>query len=351
MAEDVETPAAESSPAEPEPQPTIPSDPEAYAEWRQTGKLPDAPPSKREAPAPSTKPSVDEESEKGAPVSETGSNKGRSAEQRIKQLVSERDSIRAKLEALEAGKKDATAESSPAPAKDAKAESSPAPESPQRPVKPKQDSFDSWDAYETAQDKYLEDLADWKAGQRIEANRQRQLQDEMTREMDVRLDEAEVRYGEEAKPKIIKTAQTVFSDAWVAPAIKAALGRSEVLVDALYVMGSDEKELAAFLDLSKKDPLEALRKWFTVEALVKQELASMRPQGREDNIAPKRGPDGKFLPEQPAKRKIAPAPPVELNGNASPPGDQSERAAASGNFRAFAEDRNRKDFQRYKGQL
>ncbi len=160
---DTETPAAEPSPAAPadsaEPI-SVPTDPEAYAEWRQTGKLPDndGKPSKREASAPS-KSSVDEKSEKAAPVSETG-NKGRgNAETRIRELVAERDSFKARFEALEAGKKDVKAESSPAPAKDGKAESSPAPEGLKRPVRPKQEDFDDWASYGKAEDQYLEDLA------------------------------------------------------------------------------------------------------------------------------------------------------------------------------------------------
>ena len=359
---DVETPAAESSPAAPaatpEPQPaqvSVPSDPEAYAEWRQTGKLPekDDKPSKREAAAPSTKKSVDsEESESGAPVSETG-NKGReNAETRIKRLVAERDSYKAKLEALETGKKDAPADSSTAPVKGDKAESPTAPDALKRPVKPKQEDFDSWAEYETAQDKYLEDLADFKAAQRLEEHTQRQRQEAATQEMQKRLNEARERYGQEAEATIISTAKTVFDDAKVAPAIKAALGRSNVIVDALYVMGSDAEELSDFLNLSKNDPIEALRKWFTIEALVKQELSGSNGKEPAENGMPARGEDGKFLPakaEKPAKRE-APSPPRELGGNTGPPGDERERAVKTGDFRTFKQDADRRDMARFKGQ-
>lgn len=350
---DIESPVAESSPAEPAaatPEPSapvsVPTDPESYAEWRQTGKLPDKDdkPSKREASA-SSKTSVDEESEKGAPVSETG-NKGReNAETRIKRLVSERDSFKARLEALETGKKDAPAASSTAPAKDAKAESSTAQETDKRPVRPKQEDFDTWSAYEAAQDKYLEDLADYKASKRLEEHTQRQRQEAATREMQQRLDGARERYGQEAETKIISTAESVFADNGVAPALKAAIGRSDVIVDALYVMGSDAEELSEFLDLAKKDPLEALRKWFTVEALIKEELKS----GKAANGTP-RGPDGKFLAEKPAKRVEAPPPTRVLGGNSSPPGDERERAVKNGDFRAFKADADRRDMQRFRGQ-
>lgn len=353
--EPVVAPAAPSPAPAPEkaaetPLASIPTDPAAYAEWRQTGKLPgdktDEPPKKKEAPASSKAPSGDDSAEpsESSAASEAG-GKGRSnAETRIRQLVSERDSYKARLEALETGKKDAPAASSAAPVKDDKAAPSPATEELKRPVKPDQDSFDTWDAYEQAREQYYEDLADWKAAQRIEADRQRQRQEAQSKEMEGKLAEAKQRYGEEAEPRIVETAKTVFDDQQVPLAVKTALGRSSVLVDALYVMGSDAKEFAEFMRLAKQDPLEALRKWFTIEGLVKEELG-----GKGAAATPERGPDGKFLPEKPA-RKAAPAPPVELNGNSSPPGDQSERAAAAGNFAAFREERNLKDFRRHKGQ-
>jgi hypothetical protein len=355
---DVETPAAESSPAAPAatPEPTpaepvsVPKDPEAYAEWRQTGKLPEQDDKPKKEPSARSK-SVDEESEKGAPVSETGKQKGReNAETRIKQLLAERDTYKSKLEALEAGKKDAPAASSTAPAKDAKAESSTAPDL-QRPVRPKQEDFNDWGSYEAAQDKYLEDLADFKAAKRLEEHTLRQRQESATADMQKRLDDAKSRYGDEAETKITATAKTIFEDAKVAPALKAAIGRSDVIVDALYVMGSDEAEMSEFVDLAIKDPLEALRKWFTVEALVKEELAKS-PAKESPNGAPARGPDGKFLPERvekPAKRE-APSPPRELGGNSSPPGDERERAAKTGDFRSFKADADRRDLQRFRGQ-
>jgi hypothetical protein len=348
MAEDVETPAAASSPAEPQQTDiAIPTDPEAYAEWRQTGKLPDEPkPKKREAPA-ASKPSVDEESsESGAPVSETGKS-GRSAEQRIKQLVSERDTYRARAEALEAGKKDAPAESSPAPARHVSADSSTAPDASTGPVEPDQGDFDSWAAFKAAEKKYFQDLVTWGVKQEFQEERERQFREAQTREFQKLLDSAKERYGDEAESRIVSTAKQISNDDTLSKDLKTAIARSPVLVDAMYVMGSDEKEFSGFLDLAKKDPLEALRKWFTVEELVKQELGTASAK----SAAPQHGPDGKFLPPDKPARKFPPAPPIELNGNSSPPGDQSESAAASGNFRAFSSERNRKDLLRHKGQI
>lgn len=346
MAEDVETVSAESSTAETKPaEIAIPTDPKAYAEWRQTGKLPsDDKPSKGEDSATSKNKSDDEESEKAAPVSETGKSQGRNAETRIKQLAAERDQYKAKLEALETGRKDAPAESSPAPAKDVKAASSTAPAASTEPVEPNQDDFDDWGSYEIAKKAHFKALARWEARQIIEEERQAQRQDEMGRQMETRLNEAKARYGDEAETKILETAHSVFDDSGVVQPVKQAIGRSKVMVDALYVLGSDPAEFKQFIQLSHEDPLEAIRKWFTVEELVKQELskAGSKPAAGE---TPARGNDGKFLPA----KKSLPAPPVELNGNSSPPGDQSERAASTGNFSAFKADRDRKDLLKYKG--
>ena len=355
---DVETPAADPSPAAPPaPSPeadtpvSVPTDPEAYAEWRQSGKLPDPKPSKTDDSAPSKK-SADQKSEKGAPVSETGSKRQErgNAETRkqelnneIRELLAKRDELRREVEPEAAPrKKDVEAASSPA--RDGKAASSPA--ELQGPVEPEQDDFDTWDAYKAALRKYQKDLVDWTVSQHLEQHAIRQQQEAQAREMQQRLDRAKERYGTEAEPKIIDTARTVFDDTGVAPALKTAMGRSDVLVDALYVMGSDPDELSEYLDLARKDPLEALRKWFTVEALVKEELA--KGSAAKPSDGPPRGPDGKFL--QPAKVKVvAPAPPVELNGSASPPGDERERAAAAGNFRSFKTEADRRDMQRMRG--
>jgi hypothetical protein len=346
---DVETTAAESSPAAPAtPEKTpaaeaiqVPKDPEAYAEWRQTGKLPDQ--SLEEGDSAPSKSADPKKSEKAAPGPDPGKQRqGRTdadtrkeeLNREIRELLAKRDSLRQEVDP--AGKKDVKAEPSPAP-----------PQETARPVRPKQEDFDSWDAFETAQDKYLEDLADYKAAQRLEEHTLKQRQEAATQDMQKRLDAAKERYGDEAETKITTTAKSIFGDEKVAPALKAAIGRSDVIVDALYVMGSDADELSEFMNLAKNDPLEALRKWFTVEALVKEELKSGKPSGE-----PARGPDGKFQPEKidkPAKRE-APSPPRELGGSTAPPGDERERAAKTGDFRSFKAEADRRDMQRFRGQ-
>ena len=344
---DVETPAAPSPEAEPQQETpkaaetvSVPTNAEDYAKWRFSGELPDKKEPSSEDSAPSKKTSVTPDPEPGARNKRQGADARKEELNReIRDLIAHRD--RLKQETETPPKKDVARESStPQPAQ---------PEGPKRPVKPKQEEFDTWDKYETAKDKYDEDLADWKAGQKIEEFVQRTKQEQATKDMQVKLDEAKSRYGDEAEPKVLATAQSVFDNKQVAPAIKAAMTRSPVLVDALYVMGSDQAELDQYIDLAIKDPLEALRKFFTVEALVKAELQ----KNSKSNGTPERGEDGKFLSAEkpPARPKQAPPPPTELGGTSSPPGDEADRAAANGDVRRFMEERNRKDVQRWKGQI
>src|SRR5262252_7505771 len=257
-------PAPAETPQQPAPSPadgapSIPRDPEAYAAWRQTGKLPEAPPN-----GDSATPTQPKKGDSATHADNEGQEPERTKD-RVAELLAERHALRTELETLKAGKPGAKTDSPPKPAVDAKTDSSPKSES-KRPVKPKQDDFDSWDAYESAKDKYDEDLAAYKAQEMLDGHIQQQQKEAQTREMQSRLNEAKERYGAEAEPKIIGTAKTVFDDQAVAPVVKIAMGRSEVIVDALYVLGSDAEDFEKFIDLSKSDPLEAIRKWYTVEA-------------------------------------------------------------------------------------
>jgi len=354
---DVETPA-ESSPAAPAPQPqqssaeerqppevlAIPTDPGEYAEWRQTGKLPGKSKPSREAPAPSEPKSAGEEPEKAAPASDAGiKRQGRSnadtrkeeLNREIRDLLEQRDRIRQEVESH--GKKDVkAAEPSPAPAN-----------TDGEPVQPKEEDFSTWQEYKAAEKKYLGELTRWAARQAVLEHVQKQYAENEKQTLRTKLEEAKQRYGEEADTKIVATATELLGSEGVPDAIRAAINRSPVVVDALYVVGSDKQKFSEFLHLVKTDPLEALREWFTVEALVKQELA--KSSKSTESETPARGADGKFLPEKPVRPRIAP--PTELNGNSSPPGDERQRAAESGDFRSFKQAADRRDMLRFKGQL
>jgi len=355
---DVETPAAESSPAAEPPKAApaqapaddsgpleVPSDPEAYAEWRQTGKLPGRKPSKREESASSRISGDGDEPSESAPGSEPGSQAGkwsRNAQRRFDKIVAEREAFREEVEALKAQQATAAKQDAKPPESSSAA---PAPPSPEAPKKPRQENFQTWDAYEQALDEYNKASIRYEFEAKWREKEQQQQHKASEQAMQAKLNEATVRYGAEAEPKIYKTAATLFEDKQIHPDLKYAVTRSDVLVDALYVMGSYQDDFAKFLDLAKKDPLQAIYQWWTVENLVRQELAQTQPP--ETSETPPRAPDGRF---QPARMRSAPAPPTELSGNSAPPGDELDRAAKNNDVRAFFAEANRRDFARWKGQ-
>lgn len=347
------TPAAAPEAPAPVEQFSIPTEPKAYAAWKQ-GKPDDKssqPPNKEDSA--SSKPPNKEDSASSKPADDKQQVNKSNSDTRVQDLLAERaaqrtelESLRAKLKTLETGKSDAKpAESSTAPVKHARAESSTAPD--KEPVEPNDDDFDSWQDLAAARKKYTKDFAQWSVRQALAEEREQQRQESNRQHMTSRLDEAKSRYGETAEKTILDTAQSITGDESVPAAIKAAVGRSDVLVDALYVIGSDTKSFQEFMQLCQTDPLEGIRQWYEVERLVREELGKTQ---KTSAGMPARGPDGKFLAEKPApaRPRTAPPPPHEVNGNSAPPADERERAAKSGDFRAFKQAGDAKDALRWK---
>lgn len=155
--------------------------PEQHAKWLETGEMPAKVAPEPEGSAPSQSAG---EKPGSAPESETGQQESRqekpkqNAETRKQQLSAEiqdllekRRALREEVDRLSKGDK-------PPEAPAGKKEEPQTPQRPQRPKRPRQDEFETWDAlhaaeekYEQELDKYEEDLADWKAGQRIERER------------------------------------------------------------------------------------------------------------------------------------------------------------------------------------
>lgn len=352
MPEDVATPA-ESSPAE-EPQQaapqetvSVPTNAEDYAEWRMSGKLPDRKQPSTETSAPPKKTPVTAAPEPASQNKRQGNADSRKEElnREIRELIALRDSVKSQIVQPPA-KQDVKPESSPAqPATQHE------PMGRKRPKEPNQDDFNSWSDYKKAEGEYTEALAEYKAAQIVEEYIQSQERQARQARMQQKLEEAKQRYGDDAEPLIHSTGKAFFENKEVHPGVKAAIGRSDVMVDALYVMASDPKELESFTELATKDPLEALRKWFTIESLVKDELGR-NGKAEPNGSAPIRDENGQFISAKPpAKLRHAPAPPTELGGSASPPGDERDRAAASGDVRKFFNEGNRRDLARWKGQL
>jgi len=89
--------------------------------------------------------------------------------------------------------------------------------------------------------------------------------------------------------------------------VLALINDSDVMPDLLYTIGSDEAELAKFVDMAKSNPNKAIRYVTKVESLIAEELA----KPKETTV---RGEDGKFKSSAPEKPKTqAPKPPSPVN--------------------------------------
>jgi chemotaxis protein histidine kinase CheA len=337
---DVEAPA-ESSPAAPAPSSTeskpaaeplsVPRDPKDYAEWRKTGNLPSA------ESAPAKESSDGEKPEKPAPAPEAGKppqeKKRSNAESRLEELLSDLRTAGLTPSELKTFKREVRQEQAKA-----------APEPPVKPPASQVKKLEDYDSVEA----YLEDLADHKATQKLEAYRAEEQKKAEQKVIADKLADAKKRYGDDAEDQIRSTARDVFNDDAIPLAVKALANDSPVLVDLLYVMGSNADELAEFVSLAKTNPGAAIRKLVLVEKLVQEELAKGgTPKASGNGDAPQRDETGKFLPAK--KTTSAPPPPRETSGRSSPPPDESETALKEGNFALYREVENRREIARRKG--
>lgn len=324
-----------------------------YTHWRKTGELPEttqpdpSPETSSEAssgaaaqtadePAPASQPETTEEAPK--PEKAKGPRRHVTAEERKAQLKAEIADLLKQRDALKAP-----------PQAETRAESAPA--KPQQPAytrpKPKADDVDdSGKARYATYDDYVEAVADWKAEQRIAQVEQARQQQQQMNAMAEKLAESKQRYPD-LEQHIVPVANALFNDQSIPLAVKGYIDSSPVLVDLLYVMGSDQKELAEFQQLARTNSYAAMRKLAVLESLVQQELSSGKAQadvGRNER--------GQFTTAaKPPEKKItsAPPPPAELGGKGTPPADATETALESGNFRAYRAAANAKDLARSKG--
>ena len=232
--------------------------------------------------------------------------KGKDAEHRIKELLSEQKRLRAELEAMKTR-----------PAQQAE---TPKPQQPQytRP-KPTVDAKnqDGTQKYGTYED-YIEDLADWKAEQRIaEQMRQFQAQSQQ-RQLAEGVEQARSRY-ENFDQIGLPVANAIVSDPQIPVGLKTRINNSKVLPDLLYTIGGDPQFMQRFVLMAKTDP-EGAR---DVVALMERDIQEQLSK-----------PVAKPQVETPAKRgpESAPAPPLET-GNRGAAVDDTERlleAAARG---------------------
>jgi hypothetical protein len=330
----------------------IPTDGAAYAEWRQTGKLPE--PSHPKSKAASTTAKEDPASQEGnpAPASEPGVNtqekKKSPAAIRLDEVLADLKRAGLTPDELKTFRREAQK-----PVDTAKA----VPEQPVKPtelkapLKPKMDAFRTFEEYESACDKWTEDVADYKAAKAIEDYRREQAQNAATLSVNQKMAEAKTRYGDDATDIISRTARAIIGDPQIPTAVSSIINGSPVWSDVLYAMGSKPGEIEAFIELAKANPGDAIRKAIVYEQLVQAELAKGGKQDSEYGEETPRDPAGKFTKPPPEKPKTsdAPRPPSELSGRGTTPRDEAERAVAADDFTSYKRAQNAKEMRLRRG--
>lgn len=355
---DVNTPAADSSPAPQAAPMEVPTESAAYAEWRISGKLPEAPKKQPKSGVSATSngnssAASEEAAEKASPASEAGENQQQekrsrsNAETRLNEILADLRRAGMTPAELKSFKREALKESEQPKAAPEKTDK---PAGLQAPQKPKSDDFKTWEEYEAARDEYFENMADYKAAKKLEEFHANQAQQAQAKELKAKIDDAKQRYGDEAEATIRETAQSLWSDQQIHPAVKDLLGGSDVLVDVLYVMGSKPEDLEEFTAMARSNPAAAVRKFVLLEHLVQQELRG-KSGDSEGATAPGRDESGRFTKPSPPAKPVtsAPPPPREASGRSAAPPDQVDRALKDGDFAGFRDARNRADIERRRG--
>ena len=276
-----------------------------YHKYRSDGELParfTKLPEEAES-EPADKPEETAESEGESPEPEPESDpedtqglKPKTA-RRIQQLLEKTKELERKL----AEKQDAPKDSSPV-----------TPEPQYTRAKPTQDGKGpNGKPYETYEE-YIEDLADWKAEQRIEAAKREAQQRESQQALQAQLNEARERY-DDADDVIFPAAKEI-AESKIPEVVKRVFIDSDLYVDLCYVVGSDPKELKSFISLAQSNPRAAIGKVFEYERGIREELS------------PERDSKGQFkTKEVPVSKKTsAPKPPSPVSGTTTRAFDVSD---------------------------
>lgn len=297
--------------------------PEQRTEWKKTGELPGTP--KTEEPAAST---VEAPSSETAPEGEAKPEPAQTKPQEKKPKPTADERI-AQLEAtIEKIRKGSGSER--------KTETAPVaqtpPSAPQTRPKPTAEEKDGDKPKYSTYEDFVEDLADWKAEQRIATQQREQQEQNQKREFSAKVAESEQRYGDKFKETVAPAANAISEAIPANHIVQVMLNESEVLPDLLFTIGSDAAELADFVKMAKENPGKALRYIALTESLIRDELAQ-KPAKTETPVKP---------------QTQAPKPPAEVGGRATSPGDQLTEAAKAGDFRAFKAESTRRELARMK---
>ena len=323
----------------PEPQITVlpKSGTTEYAQWRVSGDLPEIEPKAESAPA-----AVEPGEATTPPVQERTEKKRRpDAEARIKTLTDEAARLRAELDE----------------ARKPKEQSKPKLVEPQytRPKPTVDDKVEGKPKYATYED-FTEELADWKAEQRMADYEKRQTAKAQMAETQKKIDAATARYenfDEISRPFV----KEMLDSTTIPIAVKQMVADSEVWPDLIFTIASNAEDRAEFLQLARTQPGKALRYIAKVESLIEEALSGNVPRGTPERA---RSEDGTFVkpePVAPAKRgpESASEPPLEVSNRGAGVMDESGRALSAlkaGNpnaVRDWLKAENAKDLRRRRG--
>lgn len=307
-----------------------------YAEWRISGDLPEtnieSKPEKEES-APST-----EVAEAVASPAQTEQERRKAkSKERFDELLAENKRIKAELESARAPKPVTE------PVKQKATQQEPTPEDKNA------DGSQKFKTYE----EYTKALARWEIKQEMAEQAREQQQRTQNQEVQAKVKEAEARYPnfrDIAGP----TVEAIVKNQDISPVVKQMLNDSDIFPDLIFTIGSDPKELQAFVEMAKSDPRKALKYIILTENLIAEELDKSG-----SSTAVSRGENGQFAKPAPtpAKRgpESSPEPPLEVGSRGAGPMDESGRALSAiergdpNAVRAWMKAENAKDLRRRRG--
>lgn len=305
--------------------------PEQREHWNETGEPPEPPKKPKQESAPAATPAKEAKSEpegKTAAESETAPKQGKkerkpgeklSADERIAQLT-------AKVRDLEAGReRSRSTEPKPSAAQ---------PEPAKQPEAPKRPNPFNWKGTAEEYDAAVETWEKYQREQAIQAFQRDAAAEVQKQKLQGQLDEVKQKYPG-AQEKIAETFEA-FAKVNLPGVIRSMFEDSECLPELMYVL-SDEETRTNFIETATKNPGKAIR------ALAQMEKDIFGRRSAPTNAEHNEKSESK-TPVEPKPR--APKPPSEVGGRGAAADDELRAAAASGDFRAFEAEQNRRKFAR-----
>lgn len=287
-----------------------------------------AEPPKKQESAPASTPETKAQSEgepKSAADSEAANKQERRgkkpAEDRISELVAERNQERAKVQALEERFRKLEAAAQPPSKTEQKAEA---------PKERKRPNYLTWTGTPEEMDTALDEWETHLLHKAEEHFAQKQQVQESKQRLDAQFAEAKEKYPD-AEAKILPTIEKLES-ADMPPYLRDYLEHSEVLCDLLYVLS--EQNVEALVRLAKENPAKAFRDIRDLEVSTAKAIAKDAKEQSKAETEEK--PHN--TPVEPKPR--APKPPSEVGGRSAASEDGLVTAARANSFRDFEKEMN-----------